>query len=285
MRKELSELKEIKKTIENKLEHIRNEKDNCDKNTIKALKNDIFQKTSKTFIYNLKKLIQIEGTQKHLARKIGVSEDLLSKYKSGEAFPAIETLIYICEIYKIKIENLISIPLTAIDVENLENNLNIKEDLFEEKYYTYFLVTNIGREGGIHEGIIEILNDNVTFKILSRSGDIVKCFKGNYNTSDKLIYFSLQSAEDGITNITMIKPNVNKNKYTCGLAMLMLPSDANSKPCSQKILFSKIKLDRSLYNHKLKEFLNFSVSENEFGNIKLSREEDEKVYNFIRKLI
>lgn len=54
MRKELSELKEIKKTIENKLEHIRNEKDNCDKNTIKALKNDIFQKTSKTFIYNLK---------------------------------------------------------------------------------------------------------------------------------------------------------------------------------------------------------------------------------------
>ena len=285
MKKELYELKEINETIKLNLDSIKREKNICNINSIKALKNNIFQKTSKTFIYNLKKLIQIEGTQRQLAKRIGVSEDLLSKYKSGEAFPAIETLIYICEIYKIKLENLISVPLTAMDVENLENNQNIKEDIFEELYYTYFLVTNIGREGAIHEGVIEILDDSVMFKILSRSGDIVKCFKGNYNTSDKLIYFSLQSAEDGITNITMIKPNVNKNKYICGLAMLMLPSDANSKPCVQKMLFSKMKLDRDLYHNELKEFLNFSIDENIFGNIKLSREEDEKVYNFIRKLI
>ena len=48
----------------------------------------------------------------------------------------------------------------------------------------------------------------------------------------------------------MIKPNVNKNKYVGGLAMMMLPSDANSKPCVQKILFSKIKLDRDEYYNK-----------------------------------
>lgn len=52
----------------------------------------------------------------------------------------------------------------------------------------------------------------------------------------------------------MVKPNVNKNKYVGGIALLMLPSDANSKPCAQKILFSKIRIDRELHYERLKNF-------------------------------
>jgi len=83
----------------------------------------------------------------------------------------------------------------------------------------------------------------------------------------------------------MIKPNVNKNKYVGGIALLMLPSDANSKPCAQKILFSKIRVDRELHYERLKELLSFSCQETTFEHIKLSPVEDEDAYNFTRKLI
>lgn len=285
MKNELCKIREIDEKIKDRLEYIKSNNDNvmCDINTIKALKNNIYEKTSKIFTYNLKKLIQLEITQKNLAKKIGVSEDLLSKYKSAEAFPSIETLIYICEVYNIGIDKLISTPLTAADMENLENNMDINTEIFEDKYYAYFLVTNIAREGAIHEGIVEFYNDNVVFKILS-DGEVVKLFKGNYNAFDKLVFFNLQSSNDGITYINMVKPNVNKNKYVGGIALLMLPSDANSKPCTQKILFSKIRVDRKLHYERLKELLSFSCQETTFGHIKLSSVEDEEAYNFIRKL-
>jgi len=286
LKNEIGKIREIDEKVKDRLEYIKYNNDSvmCDINIIKALKNNIYEKTSKIFIYNLKKLIQLEITQKNLAKKIGISEDLLSKYKSAEAFPSIETLIYICEVYNISIDKLIYTPLTAADMENLENNMDVNTDIFQDKYYVYFLVTNIAREGAIHEGIVEFCDDNVVFKILS-NGEVVKLFKGGYNTFDKLVFFNLQSANDGITYINMVKPNLNKNKYVGGIALLMLPSDANSKPCAQKILFSKVRVDRELHYEKLKELLSFSCQETTFGHVKLSSVEDEYAYNFIRKLI
>lgn len=286
LKKDTYELEEINEKVKNKLGYIKTNPDIMFKNIneVKALKNDIFEKASKTFMYNLRKLIQMESTQKNLSKKIGISEDLLSKYKSGEAFPSIETLIYICEIYNITLDKLIGIPLSSSDIENLEYNQETEFNIFEEKYYVYFLVTNIAMEGTIHEGVVEICNDDVIFKIVS-NGKVVKYFTGNYTTSDKLIFFNLQSLNDGTTYINMIKPNVNKNKYVGGLAMLMLLSDANSKPCAQKILFSKIKLDREVYYNNLKELLNFSVEGVPLGHVKISQWEDEVAYNFIQKLL
>lgn len=286
LNKDLYEFKEIDKKVKSKLNYIKANPDIMSNNIneVKALKNDIYMKTSKAFIYNLKKLIQLESTQKNLANKIGISEDLLSKYKSGDAFPSIETLLYICEVYNIGIEKLISIPLTAADIENLENNNEIEFNIFEEKYYVYFLVTNIAKEGSLHEGIVEIKNGNVSFKICSND-KVIKDFTGSYTISDKMIFFNLQSSNDGITYINMIKPNINKNKYVGGLAMMMLPSDANSKPCVQKILFSKIKLDRELHYTNLKEILNFNVEGITLGHVKISQWEDEATFNFILKLL
>lgn len=286
LNKELYEIKEINEKLNNKLNYIKFNpeaiQDNM--NDIKAVKNKVYEKTSKVFIYNLKKLIKLESTQKNLANKIGVSEDLLSKYKCGDAFPSIETLLYICEVYNISIEKLISIPLNGVDVENLENGSEIEHNMFEEKYYVYFLVTNIAKEGAIHEGVIDINKENVSFKICS-SDEVIKCFTGKYAVSDKIIFFNLKSSNDGNAYINMIKPNVNKNKYVGGVAMMMLPSDANSKPCVQKILFSKIKLDREIHYKNLKEILNFNVEVANLGHVKLSQWEDEAAYNFILKLL
>lgn len=280
------EIREINEKVKSKLNYLKSNAEVTINNTneIKALKNHIYERTSKTFVYNLKKLIQLEGTQKKLAKKIGVSEDLLSKYKSGEAFPSIETLLYICEVYSITLEKLITVAFISEDIENIGNMEETEFNIFEEKYYVYFLVTNIAREGAIHEGIVEFSNDDVIFKILSR-GEEVKVFKGHYDISDKLIFFNLQSQKDGIAYINMIKPNVNKYKYVGGLAMLMLPSDANSKPCVQKLLFSKIRLDRELYYNNLKELLTCVVGGETFGHIKISQWEDEVAYNFIGKLL
>jgi len=272
--------------VKNKLNYIKTLEDStiCDINEIKALKNNLYEKASKVFIYNLKRLIQLESTQKRLAKKIGVSEDLLSKYKSGDAFPSIETLIYICEVYNISISKLIDMPLTAEDIDYSENQQVVDLNFFEEKYYVYFLVTNIAKEGAIHEGIVEIVGDNVVFKILS-GYKVVKVFTGSYDFSDKLLYFSLQSVEDGIAYINMFRPNINKNKYVGGVAMLLLASDANSKPCTQKILFSKIRLDRELCFYQINELLNFHIQDTTFGNIKISLAEDEVAYSFVEKLL
>ncbi|WP_206869597.1 helix-turn-helix domain-containing protein [Clostridium zeae] len=253
-------------------------------NIVKASKNSLFEDISNNFIYNLKKLIQLEGTQKQLAKKIGVSEDLLSKYKAGDAFPSIETLAYICNVYNIKIDRFIRLRLSALDLESIEKRLNSNNDIFFHSYYCYFFATNMGKEDSIHEGILEFENGRIQFKIIS--GDsVMKNFSGSINNSEKIMTFNMQSVEDGITYLSMRKPNINKGKYVGGLAMLFLPSDANSKPCCQKLLISNIRINRHTYYEDLKKLLTFNSSKAEIRNVKLSSFEDEKAYNFIESLL
>jgi transcriptional regulator with XRE-family HTH domain len=286
LKRDLCDLSDIDEKIKSKMDFIKNNPNITftNANEVKALKNNIYERTSRIFVYNLKKLIQHESTQKNLAKKIGVSEDLLSKYKSGEAFPSIETLVYICNVYNLTVDKFITEPLDLSDIEVLASNVETEFNIFEEKYYVYFQVTNIHREGALHEGTIEVLNNDVTFKILSND-EVIKAFTGSYSVTDKLLFFNLHNPKEGNTYINMIKPNVNKNKYVGGLAMLLLPSDANSKPCAQKLLFSKLRLDRDLYYKDMKELLNFSTKGTTLGHVKISQSEDEAAYNFISNLL
>lgn len=282
VKNELYEIESLEKKISTELKSIK--KGNNDINKVKALKNNIYEKTSKIFMYNLKKLIQLETTQKNLARKIGVSEDLLSKYKTGEAFPSIETLLYISEVYNIKYDQLITKPLTISELEVLGEQAGSDLNLFERIYYTYFFVTNKLKDKSIHEGSLEFSEDAISFKILSNNS-IVKEFTGSCSIHDKLIYFELKSHNDGNAYINMIRPNVNKSKYIGGAAMLILPSDAASKPCAQKILISKVRIDRDENYSKLKDLLSFSDDKNKISNIKISYADDELAYEFIEKNI
>jgi transcriptional regulator with XRE-family HTH domain len=275
--------KEINPTDHEKLNIIK--KDSLNEiNIVKAYKNNLFENISNNFIYNLKKLIQLEGTQKKLAKKIGVSEDLLSKYKAGDAFPSIETLAYICNVYNIKIDRFINQRLSLMDLENIEKGFDLNIDIFFNNYYCYFFATNIGKEASIHEGVLAFYNESVSFRIM-RGDSVMKNFSGNISSSEKIITFNMESVEDGITYLSMSKPNINKGKYVGGLAMLFLPSDANSKPCCQKILISNIRIDRNTYYDKLKKLLTFNSCNAEITNVKLSSFEDEKAYNFIDSLL
>lgn len=261
-------------------------------NAIKVLKNDIYQKTTEVFIYNLKKLIQLEGTQKQLARKIGISEDLLSKYKSGDAFPAIETLIYMGTIYQISLESLIGLPFDNSVLERLESRIESTSGhgpshLFEKAYYLYFLVTNVGndtRVGAIHEAVLEIDENGqgATFKIFSDSR-VVKSFSGTVRVCERLVYFNLTSATEGEVNCHMARPNLNKNRYVGGMALMLLPSDARSKPCCQKVLFSRVKIDRDEHGQRIKELLRFDSVNESVGHIKVTPSDDEMAYSFVRQ--
>ncbi|GKU24685.1 helix-turn-helix domain-containing protein [Clostridium folliculivorans] len=283
MNKGTKNTKEMSQIDNEKLYTIKKESLN-EINIVKASKNSLFENISTNFIYNLKRLIQLEGTQKQLAKKIGVSEDLLSKYKAGDAFPSIETLAYICNVYNIKIDRFISLRLSALELESIEKGLNSNSNIFFDSYYCYFFATNIGKEDSIHEGILEFHNKRISFKIML--GDsLMKNFSGNINNSEKIMTFNMQSTEDGISYISMTKPNINKGKYVGGLAMLFLPSDANSKPCCQKLLISNIRINRHTYYEELKKLLTFNSCKSELRNLKLSSFEDEKAYNFIESLI
>ena len=221
----------------------------------------------------------IESTQKNLAKKIGISEDLLSKYKSGAAFPSIETLLYISEIYNIKLNDFLTKPLSINDFSSDNNDPD--NSIFEDKYYAYFLVTNIGKKGVIHEGTLSFDENRVNFKILKNT-NILKSFDGLYHKTGRIISIELKSNEDGNAYINMIKPSLNKKKYVGGIALLMLPSDANSKPCCQKIIISKYKINRSDYNSDLLDFLKFHNKNYEADSMKLSVSDDEIIYNFLQ---
>lgn len=69
LNKDLYEFKEIDEKIKNKLNYIKADSDIIynNVNEVKALKNDIYEKTSKVFTYNLRKLIQLESTQKKVS--------------------------------------------------------------------------------------------------------------------------------------------------------------------------------------------------------------------------
>ena len=184
LKKDLNELKEIDEKVKTKLNYIRNTSDimKSNINEVKALKNDIYEKASKTFIYNLKKLIQLELTQKNLAKKICISEDLLSKYKTGDAFPSIETLVYICEVYNISIDKLVSHPLTSIDIENFTNNQ---------------IIFDLG------------INNNNAEQLVK--GDVYFDPMKNYPLSE----FSLAAVPGGVGPLTVI--NLLENVYTARL--------------------------------------------------------------------
>lgn len=272
----MDNIDDLNKKISLELSAVKNNTSN-DINKVKQIKNDLYLKTSSIFIHNLKLLITIESTQKKLANKIGISEDLLSKYKSGAAFPSIETLLYISEIYNISLNKFLSEPLNYTDIYKTEEY----NDIFEEKYYAYFFVTNIAKEGAIHESILNFKDRNVNFNILV-NGHIIKSFDGMYNDSGRIISIELKSLEDGNAYINMIKPNLNKRKYVGGVALLLLPSDANSKPCCQKIIISKYKIDINMYHSNVENLLQFHNQEQNFDNIKLSVADDENVYNFLQ---
>lgn len=302
--KELEEISLLNKKIDTDIGELEIHNDNFQINNevdqfdrIKEIKNCIHQKTLSVLTYNLKKLIQLETTQKNLARKIGVSEDLLSKYKGGNSLPPIDTLLYICKIYNLDFNRFISFPFDSSDLDHIESTINMQTSalnltkLFEKKYFLYFYVTNTEREGAIHEGLLQIISKNhVQFKILAHKLQkgpemIIKQFEGSYYATSKLIFFDLSNANDGNAHITMMHPNLNMSRYKGGIALLTLPSDANSKPCSQKVLISKQQINRERDYVALCEILNFNVEGSSFGNIKISHEDNEKAYKFIKSRV
>lgn len=256
-----------------------------DKNnhTIKMHKHELFQNATETFLYNIKQFIAIEGTQKKLAQGIGVSEELLSKYKNGDAFPAIETLMVMAERYGITIDALLK---EKLDGRTRQQDTGVSAN---QTFYVYFFVSNIDRKGLLHEGRLFLhgqSNSETIFEIHSDKGQI-KRYVGTWKASSKMIFIHLNSEreEAGTASIHFIKPPMHDAKYVGGMGMMLLPSDASSKPCAQRILISRIQMDRDRYAVPLVNLLKFECTELDNNCFeKINASQDERAYVFIRKI-
>lgn len=74
-------------------------------------------------LYYLRKRDKI--TQEELAERLGVSRQSVSKWETGEAYPEMEKLVALCDLYHITLDELVKNDLTAS--ENAENGENPKE--------------------------------------------------------------------------------------------------------------------------------------------------------------
>lgn len=262
-----------------------------DNHTIKMHKHALFQHATETFLYNIKQFIAIEGTQKKLAQGIGVSEELLSKYKSGDAFPAIETLMVMAERYGLTLDTLLK---EKVDPWSLNQNTHLATNQVlvgkeVQPYYLYFFVTNIDRKGLLHEGRLFLhsqANSKAIFEIHSDKGQI-KRYVGHWKTSSKMIFmhFNSEKEEEGTASLHFINPPMHGAQYVGGMGLMLLPSDATSKPCAQRVLVSRVQINRDQYAQPLENFLKFECTEQDANCFeKINASQDERAYVFIRKV-
>lgn len=74
-------------------------------------------------LYYLRKRDKI--TQEELAERLGVSRQSVSKWETGEAYPEMEKLVALCDLYRITLDELVKNDLTAS--ENADNSANPEE--------------------------------------------------------------------------------------------------------------------------------------------------------------
>lgn len=79
---------------------------------------------------NLKNIRKSKNiSQEYLAEKLGVSRQSVSKWETGENFPSMNNIMYLCEIFKCKINDLVHEDFT--DIESLDSE--IKESVVKFK--------------------------------------------------------------------------------------------------------------------------------------------------------
>jgi len=78
------------------------------------------------FCDNLKNLRkQVKISQEMLAEKVGVSRQSVSKWECGEAYPSIDNILILCDIFNCKINDLVHENLTDIDSLDEEVKMSI----------------------------------------------------------------------------------------------------------------------------------------------------------------
>ncbi|EMI15206.1 helix-turn-helix domain-containing protein [Bacillus safensis] len=92
------------------------------------------------FPENLKRLRnQYDFNQSDLAALLNISKSNISKYESGDLEPSLKTLIQLCKIFKVSMDELIGIPKSFISPRNdfIDDFKGINTSIVDAKFQPY----------------------------------------------------------------------------------------------------------------------------------------------------
>lgn len=178
---------------------------------------------------NLRKAKKI--SQEQLAEKIGVSRQSVSKWECGEAYPEMDNILILCDIFHCKINDLVHENLVDIDSLDEEVKMNIvkfkkeKQKQMKGLSKVIYILARIGRIASII-GIISvvitmIITPAVIKNIKVQDNNIVEIFEQKLEYKDNgneiiLIYDGKEEKIDAsveVAGFNRIIETMEKNPY------------------------------------------------------------------------
>lgn len=178
---------------------------------------------------NLRKAKKI--SQEQLAEKIGVSRQSVSKWECGEAYPEMDNILILCDIFHCKINDLVHENLVDIDSLDEEVKMNIvkfkkeKQKQMKGLSKVIYILARIGRIASII-GIISvvitmIITPAVIKNIKVQDNNIVEIFEQKLEYKDNgneiiLIYDGKEKKIDAsveVAGFNRIIETMEKNPY------------------------------------------------------------------------
>lgn len=187
-----------------------------------------------------------------MAKKIGISPDLLSKYKLGEAFPSIETLIYICHVYNMEIYSFLFKPLTEFDINMINLSKEYNSHIFRGKFFIYLLEN----PNKIKEFSVNFADKNI-FILRDKTNKSKECFCSNFIYAKNSTSFNILSEEFGNIHVIFLSDSSKTRRNLGGIAAAYF---FNESVTFNKMLFSKFKIDTKLYHYDLISMLSLNTN-------------------------
>ena len=165
-------------------------------------------------LYNLRKKSKM--TQDALAEKVGVSRQSVSKWENGEAYPEMDNILILCNIFNCKINDLVHEDLTDIDSLDEEVKMSVvklkkeKQKRMKVLSKIIYIVARIGKILTIASSII-ILITMIGLPIIASNikvdGNKITVFNEviEYQRKDTEIILKQGNREEIITNSNELK--------------------------------------------------------------------------------
>lgn len=165
-------------------------------------------------LYNLRKGSKM--TQDMLAEKVGVSRQSVSKWENGEAYPEMDNILMLCNIFHCKINDLVHKDLTDIDSLDEEVKMSVvklkkeKQKRMKMLSKIIYIIARIGKILTIASSII-ILITMIGLPIITRNmkvdGNKITIFNEviEYKRKDAEIILKQGNREEIITNSNELK--------------------------------------------------------------------------------
>lgn len=181
---------------------------------------------------NLRKSKKI--TQEQLAEKVGVSRQSVSKWETGEAYPEMNNILILCDIFNCKINTLVNEGL--LDINSLDEEIKMKVVKFKEKkqrkmkgiskaIYVVARILQIFVILGICLSLICMISIPFVLNKLNTSEKTLDVFGRNHNyeiNNNKILINEYEINVDTITNLQEYIANHSNTYHIVSLELVTI---------------------------------------------------------------